>query len=121
MALWTPTEDLVVRFSDETGDLRSPGTLGKMVRHVNNIANLYDFNLSSWGGWESIRKMAETEAKLLQQHNATTSDYKIVRGKAAYVERKVQDYIADGYELNGPLQVSDADGTTIFVQGVVKH
>lgn len=47
--------------------------------------------------------------------------YKIVRGKANGVEREVEEYIKQGYELNGPLRVLDADGTTIFVQGLVKY
>ena len=47
--------------------------------------------------------------------------YKIVRGRAEEVELRVEEYLESGYVLNGPLFTVDADGTTIFVQGLVHY
>ena len=123
MSNWVPQEDFVIRLSDETGEFRHQGELDVMVQAIRDIANDFDFDLSSWGGWGGMRQIAIGEVNFLKEHETIPKPvgYKIVRGRADEVELQVEEYLNKGYVLNGPLFTVDANGTTIFVQGLVHY
>lgn len=59
--IWMPTDDVVVRFDDKTGQERSPDTVDEMVEALREVANKYDYDLKQWGSGEGFLKFAEMQ------------------------------------------------------------
>jgi len=66
---WEPGNDYGIRLSDETGDSRTEEELTGMVEQIQNVANMYGFDLSATGGWSSFVKMMAGEDAFTQNLN----------------------------------------------------
>lgn len=62
---WKPGQDFAVRLTDKTGEERSLEDLESMVKEIAGIANKYNFDISGYGSWEGMRKVAIGETRLM--------------------------------------------------------
>jgi hypothetical protein len=53
---WKPKEDLIISFSDQTGDERSQEERDRLFKELREVANRHGFDLSGWGSDEAFRK-----------------------------------------------------------------
>jgi len=60
---WKPQDCFAIRFSDETALDRTEEELEEMVNKLRGVANEYGFDLSCYGSWESVRKLAVEEER----------------------------------------------------------
>lgn len=58
--MWKPQEDFLVVFDDKTGEKRTKPQLDEMVEKMREVAQQYNFDVSSYGGFKSMQKSIAT-------------------------------------------------------------
>lgn len=59
-----PTDDVVVRFDDKTGEDRDVATFYEMTQALREVANKYNYDLKQWGSGESFLKYAAMQLEM---------------------------------------------------------